>query len=552
MELRRSLFCHYSIEIASATSWPRNDRRGSASLILLAVGLLTARGLPLTAQGRYWSLADRTIVSDGAIVTAVAAGLDRVFACGPGGLLLYDPLVREWSGPYFPPLPEALARVSSAMIDPVDGSLWLAAGTDWLHYLPVVDSWEQGSLSGIIGTLAFDADIPASGVYFRVAARWYLMPRGSNLPAPAPAPARMLRPATVEEALRDNPGLALIGNSLLLDGRRQPARLLSVARDPGGRGWWLATDGVGLLFLPFGATTPDRMMFGLPSRSVEAVYAAPGGVWAATDVLGGTPAAVTFLPGSLVGARWNFGPPATGLPFTRVARITAMEQDLWLATDGGLIRMPINGDRIERYDEGRGLPDSRVYAVLARQGRIVAGTARGLAEIGDSGRMKRIAPSFGDPVNALEMDGDTLWVGTRLGLFAVRQGALDLQLPVALDQGPAFRAPVLAIAWLGDTLVALNVDRLLYRVPATGTWSLGPTISTELGSLRTMVVYADGLFVAGDRGIGFVRVNTSPSRVILVPDDLPSAPRDLAVDNDYLWVATASGLVRWNVSVVGP
>jgi hypothetical protein len=40
--------------------------------------------------------------------------------------------------------------------------------------------------------------------------------------------------------------------------------------------------------------------------------------------------------------------------------------------------------------------------------------------------------------------------------------------------------------------------------------------------------------------------------VILVPDDLPSAPRDLAVDDDFLWVATASGLVRWNVAVVGP
>lgn len=520
--------------------------------MLLALGLLAAAVLPLTAQGRDWSLADRTIVSDGATVTAVAAAIDRVFACGPGGLLLYDPLARGWSGPYFPPLPGMLAQVSGAMIDPVDGSLWLAAGLNWLHFQPVINLWEQGSVSGTIGTLAFDADVPASGVYFRVAARWYLLPRGSILSTPAPAPARLLQPATIDQALRDNPGLALMGNALLLSGRRDPARLLSVARDPGGRGWWLATDGVGLLFLPYGATTPDRMMFGLPSRSAEAVYAAPGGVWVATDVLGGTPAAVSFLPGNLAGARWNFGPPATGLPFTRVARITAMEQDLWLATDGGLIRMAINGDRIERFDEGRGLPDTRVYAVLARRGRIVAGTARGLAEISDSGKLKRIAPSFGDPVNALEMDDDTLWVGTRLGLFALKRGGLDLQLPASLDQGPAYRDPVLAIAWLGDTLVALNPDRLLYRVPATGKWILGPTISTQLGSLRTMVVYADGLFIAGDRGVGFVRVNSPPFRVILVPDDLPSAPRDLAVDDDFLWVATASGLVRWNVSVVGP
>jgi len=524
----------------------------AARRFLLAAGLVAAGGLPLTAQTRDWSQADRTLVSDGSVVTAVAAGLDRVYASGPGGLLIYDPFARQWSGPWFPPTPGMLTTVSAAMIDPVDGSLWLAAGSNWVHFLPVVNSWEMGSLPGLIGTLGFDGDIPASGVYFRVGPRWYLLPRGSSFTSPAPAPARPLLPATVEDALRDNPGLALIGNSLLLEGRRQPARIVGVAKDPGGRGWWLATDGIGLLFLPFGATTPERMMFGLPSRSVAAVYAAPGGVWAATDILGGAPAAISFLPSSLAGALWNFGPPATGLPFTRVARIVALGRDLWLATDAGLMRMPISGDRLERFDESRGLPDARVYAVLARQGRVVAGTAHGLAEVGDSGRVRRIASSFSDAVSALEADGDTLWVGTRLGLFAVRRGALDLGLPAALDQGPAFRAPVLAIAWLGDTLVALNSDRLLYRVPTTGQWMLGPTIDNQLGSLRTMVVYADGLFVAGDRGVGFVRVNTSPLRVILVPDDLPAPPRDLAVDDDYLWVATSAGLVRWAVTVVGP
>lgn len=519
---------------------------------LLAAGLLAAGGAALAGQSRSWSLADRTMISDGAVVTAVAASIDRVFACGPGGVLAFDPLTQQWSGPWFPDTPAWLAQVSSAMIDPVDGTLWLAAGTSWLHFLPVINTWEQGVLPGAIGMLAFDADDPSTGVWFRIGARWYLMPRGSNLASPAPAPARLLRPATVEEALRDNPGLALIGSALILNGRRQPARILAVAKDPQGRGWWLATEGVGLLYLPFGAATPDRITFGLPSSSVAAVYAAPGGVWAATDVLGGTPAAVSFLPGDLLGARWNFGPPATGLPFSRVARIVAMEKNLWLATDGGLIRMPFNGDLFERFDEGRGLPDSRVYAVLARQGHIVAGTARGLAELGDSGRMRRLAPDFGDQVNALEAYDDTLWVGTRLGLFALARGARDLQLPAALDQGPAYRDPVLSIVWLGDTLVALGPDRLLYRVPATGRWELGPRIAGQLGSLRTMVVFADGLFVAGDRGVGFVRVNAFPSRVIQVPDDIPSAPRDLAVDDDYLWVATANGLVRWSVSAVGP
>ena len=48
---------------------------------------------------------------------------------------------------------------------------------------------------------------------------------------------------------------------------------------------------------------------------------------------------------------------------------------LWAATDRGVARIETADGRIDLLDETRGLPDSRVYAVVARQGRITAGTA---------------------------------------------------------------------------------------------------------------------------------------------------------------------------------
>jgi hypothetical protein len=57
--------------------------------------------------------------------------------------------------------------------------------------------------------------------------------------------------------------------------------------------------------------------------------------------------------------------------------------------------------------------------------------------------------------------------------------------------------------------------------------------------------------VAGDRSLGFTRLGTPPLRP-LRDADLPGPVNDLAVDSDYLWVATDRGLVRFRLSVIRP
>jgi ligand-binding sensor domain-containing protein len=107
------------------------------------------------------------------------------------------------------------------------------------------------------------------------------------------------------------------------------------------------------------------------------------------------------------------------------------------------------------------------------------------------------------------------------------------------------------MAMVGDTLVALTYDSFLWRDPKTHRWALGPTLSPLLGRLRRFTADGPGFWLAGDRGLGYARLNAAPLRM-LRDGDLPGPINDLVVDKDHLWVATDRGLVRFRLRDIRP
>ena len=146
--------------------------------------------------------------------------------------------------------------------------------------------------------------------------------------------------------------------------------------------------------------------------------------------------------------------------------------------------------------------------------------------------------------------GDSVWVGTPSGLLLALPDRANLVRPDGLTS-PSFQAPVVDIATLGDTLVALTRDGFLWRDPKTRRWTLGPNQSALLGRLRRFVADGPGFWVAGDRAVGYARLTTPPLRS-LREGDLPGAVSDLAVDDHYLWVATNRGLARFRLETIRP
>jgi ligand-binding sensor domain-containing protein len=146
--------------------------------------------------------------------------------------------------------------------------------------------------------------------------------------------------------------------------------------------------------------------------------------------------------------------------------------------------------------------------------------------------------------------GDSIWVGTPVGVLVALPNQPKLIRPAGLSSA-SLQATVVDLAPLGDTLVALTLDQLLWCNPRTGQWTLGPNLSALLGRLRRFVADGPGFWIAGDRGVGFARLDT-PALRPLGQGDLPGAANDLAVDEDFLWIATDGGLVRFRLDAIRP
>jgi hypothetical protein len=352
---------------------------------------LLAFALASSAQAqsftRDWRPEDRTVVGDFSRVTAIATSPDRVFIASPNGLLIWNPQFQRWEGSIEPPDRGLLARVFTALADPLDNSLWLARPDGWVHYQPDIQLWDQGAVpEGIVG-IAFDESDPAVGLYVRTRSGWELLPRGGIVPTPGRAPARPLTPATVDQAIRSNPTLQANAAAILTDNRLRNVHYTSAARSYDNRGWYLGTSGIGALIMPDGAGLPERLTFGLPSDRVGAVFSWPGGVWAATNRTAATDASFTFVGQELGEFKTVPGPSAMGTPFNQVRELAGQNRSVWAATDQGLGRVDPADGRVELIDESNGLPDSRFYSVFSRQGSFTAGTALGLARVNDSLRV---------------------------------------------------------------------------------------------------------------------------------------------------------------------
>jgi len=327
-------------------------------------------------------------------------------------------------------------------------------------------------------------------------------------------------------------------------------RYTAAARAFDNRGWYLGTSGIGALYADDGAALPERLTFGLPSEQVGAVFSWPGGVWAATTRTQLTDASLTFVASDLTQFHSYPEQSAVGTPFDQVRDLAGQGKSIWAATNQGVARINPAEGRIELVDEGRGLPDSRTYAIVSRGGRITVGTQRGIARITDSLTVDRIAPGYNDAAYAVFPSGDSTWVGTPSGVRLALPGLADLVRPDGLGS-PSLQVPVIDLTIVGDTIVALTRDSFLWRDPKTRRWSLGPNLSALLGPLRRFAPDGPGFWLAGDQGLGYARLNTPPVKTLL-QGDLPGAINDLAVDSDHLWVATNRGLVRFRLRDIRP
>lgn len=498
-------------------------------------------GLPTPASASRPE--DRVVLGNFARVNAIATSFDRVFVVFPTAVGLWRPLTQRWEVPRTPPRPAMLRDARLAIMDPADQSLWLGTPQGWIHYTPTVERWDEGPLPGTPTAIAVDPMDALGGAWFRIGGQWYRQSRIGGATTPA-TPSRSLQMApTIDDALRDVPQLRTIAPRLVTGPDLEQGRLTAAAPLADGANWLLGTSTLGVLKLDrMGATAPP-LTLGLRGSGVGAIALLPDGIWVATDAELRTTAELAFLPIDLSTSTALDGVPPFGLPFAAARRIVASERALWLATDQGVVRITLPERRTTRWNDVNGLADPRTLSLVLHQGRMVAGTLRGLSELQDDGKAERLAMRFTDPAYALLSRGDTLWVGTPFGLRAWMPGEAALAEPEGLARLGGAHVPVRGIGYVADTLVAMTESQLLWRDPMSGAWTVGPMLS-GLGRLTVFTVTSDGIWVGGDRGAGFVRPATPLLRSLYLGLDLPGGVTAIASEGSFLWIGTTEGLVR--------
>jgi ligand-binding sensor domain-containing protein len=419
----------------------------------------------------------------------------------------------------------------------------MTTSTSWIHYAPFSERWEEGPLPGAPTRIGIDPMDGLGAVWFQIGGRWYRQSRigGATTPG-APSSALRLAP-TIEDALRDLPQLRTLAPRLLTGPGMEQGRLTAVAPLPDNSGWLLGSSNLGVLRFDRMGATAIPLAHGLRGNAVGAIALLPDGIWVATDAERRTSAELALLSTDLATTTIIDGRQPFGLPFAAARRILPGDRVLWLGTDQGVIRYGLDDRQLTRFGEGEGLPDQRVLSLASFQRRIVAGTMRGLVEISEDGQVTRLVERFMEPAYALATRGDTLWVGTPRGLLAWLPGEDGLAEPEGLRRLPGSRVPIRGIGYAADTLVAMTEDQLLWRDPVTGAWTPGPLLGA-LGRLTAFTITADGVWVGGTGGAGFVTPTSPLLRQLRVPSDIPGSVTAIASEGSFLWIGTDAGLVR--------
>jgi len=526
-----------------------NTGRIRGATLLIAVFPWT----PDALLGQLWRADERVVITDYRTVEAVAADERVVYAVTAGGICAYDHRFRRWELPVAKAAGAGWGSVSDAVVDPTDESLWLGTEDGLVNYQPRLDRFERTVLPGGVAALWLDPRDPFAGIYLRSISGWQLLPRGGTIPVPAdrPVPERAGRSpaaARLTTVLERYPALTTLSLRTLVDDRMRTYRFTTAAEVPTAGAVFLGTNGMGVV--RFDVTTGDAepLPYGLLTNAATAVVPVSSGVWVGGDNGSGT-SGVTFVSKDLQRYEYLEGPPVTGVAGSVVNDLLQVGPELWLATDAGLAVF-VDGRQSRRMTSADGLPGGRVLTLAGTSHGMLAGTERGLARVAD-GIVERVGDALYSRVNDLAIQGDSIWVASAAGLGWSLGGSDRLLEMPGSGAVPELREEIVAVVSADDVLAAATRRRLLWRIPSSGdSWVVERPLLGELGEITALAVDVGGVWIGGARGLARYRFESRQFTFFNAPGDVPGPVWDLAIDEQFLWVATDGGLVRFDLDTV--
>jgi hypothetical protein len=263
-----------------------------------------------------------------------------------------------------------------------------------------------------------------------------------------------------------------------------------------------------------------------------------------------------------------------GLASAQITSGLADGKVTWLGTDYGLVRYDMEDDKFASYTSLGLLPSKEVTSLAADSAWIYIGTANGLGFIHKEfdqkgGKHKKSADppdSLKDTtetkaplspknrlrgwhINCLRMIDGYLYVGTDRG--ALRR-PLDDHGDFEMMNTPdkTLSADIVDIAKSGDSYLFATDDDIVTINSKTGeTASLTNRAYFGQWRIRQIIVDSQNIWAATNLGLWKYRIKDGNHRLFNENDGMLSSDiRSIALDGDYIYMATPKGAIRfyWN------
>ena len=242
---------------------------------------------------------------------------------------------------------------------------------------------------------------------------------------------------------------------------------------------------------------------------------------------------------------------------SRVTCIAVDDSDVWVGSFGnGLFRL--SGGVWESFTTLDGLADGRVEDLALGGGYLFVATVGGASRVSLGGEPSLVKLGVVDglpeaTLTAARFSGGSVWFGTKAnGVLQVSAEPFAYQAQVSKAEGLS-DSRVLALATDEDALWVGTGSGGLCRYDLADGSIITYNASTGLVDNLVGSVAADSKVWAGSWGAGCTSIDADGNmRSYTMADGLASGDiRDIAVDDRYVWFATAKGVTRFRDETAG-
>lgn len=452
---------------------------------------------PVQAMSRYYRPEDWVSYTDFRYIHSLASDLRFVYLATTGGIARFNRLTNSWDEPLTvgDGLPGTPVRIVAP--DPSTRNLWVATRSRISRYNPTSESWKSFSeLKGVSASQVAEIGIGGEYIYARAGDGTYRLNRVVEVWESSPEPPSGVRWYGGEQDLRKYPFLAPY---YVLDSRLGIYDMTCVSED--GFDLWVGTSGYGLFHYNSLTFAREHQLFGLAGDGVRALEKVDEVLW-----IGGGSDGVTLW--NLRDGSWTHFEPETNYGFlsSKVREIASDSLWVWLATDEG----------VSRYTRVKG--EWKTYTIFD-----------GL---------------WTNSATSLEVDGDTLWIGTEEGLCRMAKGSEKIR------RISDFRyMEINDIVSTPSHLWLATSDGVFYLDKKRGGWRRLESPDQRLGVGTNSVLLDGGRIWFGTRlgGVVCYDLDEGDWENYLAPTHLPSnRVVSLGADGENLWVGTPMGVTRFN------